>query len=44
VIEYIDKDIILTISDVVYEQDQSIINNKSGLIVDQMKTIIEQIY
>jgi lipopolysaccharide transport system ATP-binding protein len=42
-IEYIDKDIILTISDVVYEQEESIINNKSGLIVDQMKTLIEQI-
>jgi len=43
-IEYIDKDIILTISDVVYEQEESIVNNKSGLIVDQMKTKIEQIY
>lgn len=43
IIEYIDIDIILTISDVVYEQEESIINNKSGLIVDQMKTIIEQI-
>jgi lipopolysaccharide transport system ATP-binding protein len=42
-IEYIDKDIVLTISDVVYEQDNSIVNNKSGLIVDQMKTLIEQI-
>ena len=43
VIEYIDKDIILTISDVVYEQEESIVNNNSGLIVDQMKTSIEQI-
>jgi lipopolysaccharide transport system ATP-binding protein len=42
-IEYIDKDIILKISDVVYEQEESIVNNKSGFIVDQMKTIIEQI-
>jgi lipopolysaccharide transport system ATP-binding protein len=42
-IEYIEKDIILTISDVVYEQEESVINNKSGLIVNQMKTIIEQI-
>ncbi|MES2796046.1 MAG: ABC transporter ATP-binding protein [Bacteroidota bacterium] len=42
-IEYIDNDIILTISDVVYEQEKSIVNNKGGLIVDQMKTIIEQI-
>ncbi|TRX04538.1 ABC transporter ATP-binding protein [Flavobacterium gawalongense] len=43
-IEYIDKDIVLTISDVVYEQEESIVNNNSGLIVDQMKTKIEQIY
>ena len=42
-IEYIDKDIVLTISDVVYEQEESIVNNKSGLIVDQMKTLIEPI-
>jgi lipopolysaccharide transport system ATP-binding protein len=42
-IEYIDKDIVLTISDVVYEQEESIINNNSGLIVDQMKTLIDQI-
>jgi hypothetical protein len=35
--------LVLTISDVVYEQEESIVNNKSGLIVDQMKTIIEQI-
>jgi lipopolysaccharide transport system ATP-binding protein len=42
-IEYIDKDIFITISDVVYEQENSIVNNKGGLIVDQMKTSIEQI-
>ncbi|NNC50950.1 MAG: ATP-binding cassette domain-containing protein [Flaviramulus sp.] len=43
VIEYLDKDIFLTISDAVYQQENTIINNKSGFIVDQMKVLIEQI-
>ncbi len=42
VIEYIDKDVFLTISDVVYEQEESIINNKSGIILDQMRMQIKK--
>jgi len=42
-IDYVDKDIVLTISDVVYEQEASVINNSSGLIVDQMKILVTQI-
>ena len=42
VIEYIDKDVFLTISDVVYEQEKSIINNKSGIILDQMRMQIKK--
>ncbi|WP_369753179.1 ABC transporter ATP-binding protein [Flavobacterium sp. WC2409] len=41
-IDYIDKDIILTISDIVHKQDESIINNKSGYINNQMKIKVEQ--
>ena len=42
-LEYIDKDISLTISDVIYKQDESIINNKSGFINNQMKIEVEKI-
>lgn len=43
VIEYIDNDVFITISDVVYNQETSIINNKSGIISNQMKTSIEKL-
>ncbi|WP_406684237.1 ABC transporter ATP-binding protein [Seonamhaeicola sp. MEBiC1930] len=43
VIEYIDNDIFITISDVVYNQEASIVNNKSGIISNQMKTSIEKL-
>ncbi len=42
-IDYIDKDISLTISDVIHQQDDSVINNKSGFINNQMKIKIEKI-
>ncbi|WP_339921213.1 ABC transporter ATP-binding protein [uncultured Flavobacterium sp.] len=42
VIEYIDKDVFLTISDMVYEQENSVINNKSGVIVDQMRMQVKK--
>lgn len=42
-IDYIDKDISLTISDVIHQQDDSVINNKSGFINNQMKIKVEKI-
>jgi len=41
-IEYIDAEIFLVISDVVDEQDESVINNKGGLINNQMKIYVEK--
>jgi lipopolysaccharide transport system ATP-binding protein len=41
-IDYIDKDISLTISDVIHQQDDSVINNKSGIINNQMKIKVEK--
>lgn len=43
VLEYLDEDIFITISDIVYNQEDSIVNNKSGMISNQMKTSIEKI-
>jgi len=40
VIEYIDSDVFMIISDVVQNQDDRVINNKSGLIANQMNTSI----
>lgn len=40
VIEYIDNDIFITISDVVHNQDDAVKNNKSGLIANQMESSI----
>jgi lipopolysaccharide transport system ATP-binding protein len=42
-IEYIDKDIFMTISDVVSILEDSLVNNKSGIISNQMKTVIKKI-
>lgn len=36
-IQYIDKDVIITISDVVQNQNKNVINNKSGMLNNQMK-------
>ncbi|MDI6034179.1 ABC transporter ATP-binding protein [Flavobacterium sp. LB2P84] len=42
-IDYIDKDISLTISDIIHQQDDSVINTKSGLINNQMRIKVEKI-
>lgn len=41
-IEYIDAEIFLVISDVVDEQDESVVNYKGGLINNQMKIYVEK--
>jgi len=40
VIEYLDNDFFITISDAVHDQEDSVINNKSGIIANQMKALI----
>lgn len=41
-IEYIDNEMYLIISDVVNELEESVVNNKSGLISNQMKIYVEK--
>ncbi len=41
-IDYIDQDVFLVVSEVIFEQDVSVITNSHGLIVNQMKIIIEK--
>ena len=40
--EYIDDEIYIEFSDVVYEQQESVVNNKSGIINNQMKITINK--
>jgi lipopolysaccharide transport system ATP-binding protein len=42
IIEYIDQDLILVVSDVVYEQEASVVTNNNGLIINQTKITIEK--
>lgn len=42
-IEYIDNNLFIIFSDVINQQDESIINNKSGIIVNQMLVKIDRI-
>ncbi|MBB4803661.1 lipopolysaccharide transport system ATP-binding protein [Flavobacterium nitrogenifigens] len=41
-IEYIDAEMFLVISDVISEQGESVVNNKGGLISNQMKIYVEK--
>ncbi|NNE32931.1 MAG: ABC transporter ATP-binding protein [Winogradskyella sp.] len=43
VIEYLDNEIFMTVSDAIYQQEKSIVNNKSGIISNQMKTHLKKI-
>jgi len=43
VIEYIDNSLFVIFSDVINQQDESIVNNKSGIIINQMLVKIDRI-
>ena len=44
IIQYIDKDIWFTILDIIEEQETSVINHNSGLLINQMKMYVEKDY
>lgn len=42
IIEYIDQDVFLIMSEVIFEQDDSVKTNANGIIINQMKILIEK--